>query len=127
VAKLGAVVADMNKAKSQRSQLEAERRKIAEDQDRIRRNLESAGQASDLGRRYLDMLKTQEDRLAEIDRVDQASKRRLPPGASPPSSLPGSLRSNIRNHCAVVNGPKSDTQRPDVGGFHCWCQKLRLT
>jgi hypothetical protein len=77
VAKLGAVVADMNKAKSQRSQLEAERRKIAEDQDRIRRNLESAGQASDLGRRYLDMLKTQEDRLAEINRVDQALEKEI--------------------------------------------------
>jgi hypothetical protein len=49
----------MNKAKSLRSQLdEAEREKISEDQDRIRRNFESAGQSSDLGRRYLDILKT---------------------------------------------------------------------
>ena len=36
VTRLGAIVADMNKAKSQRSQLEAEREKIGEDQDRIR-------------------------------------------------------------------------------------------
>jgi hypothetical protein len=62
--------------------LEAERKKIGEDQDRIRRNLASVGQGSDLGRRYLDTLKTQEDRLAEIDRIDRtietdiAAKRR---------------------------------------------------
>jgi hypothetical protein len=71
VMRIGAIVADMNKARSQRSQLEAEREKIGEDQDRIRRNLESAGQSSDLGRRYLDMLKAQEDRLAEINRDDR--------------------------------------------------------
>jgi hypothetical protein len=75
VARLGAMVADINKAKSQRLQLEAERKKIAEDQERIRRNLESAGQGSDLGRRYIDMLKTQEDRLAEIARTDQALEK----------------------------------------------------
>ena len=32
------------------------------------RILQSVGQGSDLGRRYIDTLKTQEDRLAEIDR-----------------------------------------------------------
>ena len=72
VAKLGALVAEMTKAKSQRLQLDAERKKIADDQERIRRNLQSAGQGSDLGRRYLDMLKSQEDRLAEINRADKA-------------------------------------------------------
>jgi hypothetical protein len=71
VKRIGAIVADMNKARSQRSQLEAEREKIGEDRDRIRRNLESVGQSSDLGRRYLDMLKAQEDRLAEINRDDR--------------------------------------------------------
>ena len=72
VARLGALVAEMTKAKSERLQLDAERKKIADDQERIRRNLQSAGQGSDLGRRYLDMLKTQEDRLAEINRADKA-------------------------------------------------------
>jgi hypothetical protein len=71
VAKLAAVVAEINKTRSQRSQLDAERKKIADDQDRIRRNLQSVGQGTDLGRRYLDTLKTQEDRLAEIARTDQ--------------------------------------------------------
>ena len=65
-------MAEMTKAKSERLQLDAERKKIADDQERIRRNLQSAGQGSDLGRRYLDMLKTQEDRLAEINRADKA-------------------------------------------------------
>jgi hypothetical protein len=71
VAKLAAIVADINKSRSQRTQLDAERKKIAEDQERIRRNLQSVGQGTDLGRRYLDTLKSQEDRLAEITRTDQ--------------------------------------------------------
>jgi hypothetical protein len=52
VAKLGAIVSDISRARVQRTQLEAERKKIAEDQNRIRQNLQSVGQASDLGRRY---------------------------------------------------------------------------
>jgi hypothetical protein len=75
VAKLGAIVADTNRARAQRTQLEIERKKISEDQERLRRNLESVGQQSDLGRRYLEMLKTQEDRLAEIGRMDQVLDR----------------------------------------------------
>jgi hypothetical protein len=72
VTKLGAIVAEMNTARSQRTQLEAERKKIGEDQDRIRRNLQSVGQASDLGRQYIETLKKQEERFAEIARADQA-------------------------------------------------------
>jgi hypothetical protein len=70
VARLGAVVNDINKARMQRTQLETERKKIVDDQSRIRQNLQSVGQGSDLGRRYLDTLKSQEDRLAEINRID---------------------------------------------------------
>jgi hypothetical protein len=70
VASLGAIVNDTNKARTQRTQLEAETRKIVDDQDRIRQNLQSAGQGSDLGRRYLDTLKSRGDRLAEINRID---------------------------------------------------------
>ncbi len=77
VAKLGSIVADTNRARAQRSQLETERKKIGEDQDRIRRNLASVGQQSDLGRRYLDMLKAQEDRLAEINRLDQTLEKEI--------------------------------------------------
>ncbi|MGZ9102697.1 MAG: hypothetical protein ACXW3Y_07295 [Rhodoplanes sp.] len=72
VAKLAALVTEINKTKSQRAQLDAERKRIAEDQDRIRRNLQSVGAGSDLGRRYLDTLKSQEDRLADITRSDAA-------------------------------------------------------
>jgi hypothetical protein len=70
VVRLGAIVNDINKAQARRTQLEAERKKIADDQDRIRQNLQAVGPGSDLGRRYLDTLKSQEDRLAEITRID---------------------------------------------------------
>jgi hypothetical protein len=72
VAKLGTIVADINKVKSQRTQLEAERKTIGEDQERIRRNLQSVGQGSDLGRQYIETLRKQEERLAEIVRADQS-------------------------------------------------------
>jgi hypothetical protein len=70
MAKLGAIVSDINRARTQRAQLDAEVKKIVNDQDRIRQNLQSVGQGSDLGRRYLDTLKSQEDRLAEINKTD---------------------------------------------------------
>jgi hypothetical protein len=71
VVKLGAIVADINKARSQRAQFDAEIKKIGDDQERIRRNLQSVGQASDLGRQYIETLKKQEERLAEIARAGQ--------------------------------------------------------
>jgi hypothetical protein len=77
VAKLGAIVNDINKARTQRTQLEAERKKIADDQNRIRQNLQSVGPGSDLGRRYLDTLKSQEDRLAEINRIDATMENEI--------------------------------------------------
>jgi hypothetical protein len=72
IAKLGGLVADINRIKEHRHVLEAERKKIGEDQDRIRKNLASVGQGSDLGRRYLDSLKVQEDRLSSIGSEDKA-------------------------------------------------------
>ena len=66
IAKLGELAAGIGKANAHRRALDAERKKIGEDQDRIRKNLASTGASSDLGRRYLDTLKSQEDRLAAI-------------------------------------------------------------
>jgi hypothetical protein len=66
IAKLSALAGDISKAHAHKRELDAERKKISEDQDRIRKNLTSAGAGSDLGRRYLETLKTQEDRLAAI-------------------------------------------------------------
>ena len=66
IAKLGELAAGIGKANALRRALDAERKKIGEDQDRIRKNLASTGASSDLGRRYLDTLKNQEDRLAAI-------------------------------------------------------------
>lgn len=77
IAKLTTLVEDMNKAKTQREQLEAEREKIVRDQERVRNNLQSVGQASDLGRRYLDNLKKQEDRLAEIGVIDSKLEKEI--------------------------------------------------
>ena len=71
VTRLSAIVNDITRARSRRTQLEAERKKIVDDQARIRQNLQSVGAGSDLGRRYLDTLKTQEDRLVEIDGTDK--------------------------------------------------------
>ncbi len=66
ITKLSAAVGDITKINAHRRELEGERKKIGDDQERIRKNLASVGQSSDLGRRYLDALKTQEDRLAAI-------------------------------------------------------------
>ena len=77
VAKLTALVEDMNKAQAQRSQLESERVRIGRDQERVRDNLRSVGQASDLGRRYLTTLKTQEDRLADIGILDAKLEKEI--------------------------------------------------
>ncbi len=66
IAKLGELAAGIGKANAHKRALDAERKKIGEDQDRIRKNLASTGASSDLGRRYLDTLKSQEDRLAAI-------------------------------------------------------------
>ncbi|MFZ5691077.1 MAG: hypothetical protein ACOY5F_07450 [Pseudomonadota bacterium] len=77
VAKLTALVEDMNKAKTQRGQLESERERIVRDQERVRSNLQSVGQASDLGRRYLATLKAQEDRLAEIGTLNAKLEKEI--------------------------------------------------
>ena len=77
MARLVVIVGDINKAKAQQAQLKAEREKITTDQGRIRSNLQAAGQGSDLGRRYIDTLKTQEDRLVEITRTETALEGEL--------------------------------------------------
>jgi hypothetical protein len=72
IVKLGALVADLNSAEARRDDLAAEAKRIADDQARIRENLAAVGQNSDLGRRYVDALRKQEDRLAEIAAADKA-------------------------------------------------------
>ncbi len=75
VAKLSALVSEMNQAKTHRQQLVAESAKITEDQKRLRENIKSVGNSSDLGRRYLDKLKAQEDRLAAIASEDEGLEK----------------------------------------------------
>ena len=72
IAKLGELATAIGRANTHKRELETERKKIAEDQDRIRKNLTSTGASSDLGRRYLDTLKNQEDRLAAIATEEKA-------------------------------------------------------
>lgn len=69
--KLSALVGEINRARAERARLDAERKRIGEDQVRLRQNLQAVGSSTDLGRRYLDTLKAQEDRLAEIARAEQ--------------------------------------------------------
>lgn len=60
------LVSAINKAENSKAKLENEIAQISRDQERIRENLSAVGQTSDLGRRYLENLREQEDRLAEI-------------------------------------------------------------
>jgi hypothetical protein len=66
VAKLSALNAKIADIAVRRERLDAERKSIGTDQDRIRKNLTSVGQGSDLGRRYMDTLRDQENRLTAI-------------------------------------------------------------
>lgn len=77
VAKLAVIVADLNRLRAQRDVLGGERERIFADQGRIRSNLQSVGAGSDLGRRYLDTLKQQEDRLAAITKSDADLERQI--------------------------------------------------
>jgi hypothetical protein len=77
IAKLGVLAADIGKANTHKRELEAERKKIADDQDRIRKNLASTGSGSDLGRHYLDTLKSQEDRLTAIAAEEKAIEQEV--------------------------------------------------
>ena len=77
IAKLGVLAADIGKANTHKRELEAERKKIADDQDRIRKNLASTGSGSDLGRHYLDTLKSQEDRLTAIATEEKAIEQEV--------------------------------------------------
>jgi hypothetical protein len=71
VNRLADIVADIAKAEGQREQNEAERGKITRDQERIRANLQAVAANSDLGRRYMDTLRSQENRLTELAKSDQ--------------------------------------------------------
>jgi hypothetical protein len=71
IARLGAIIGDINKARARRTELESERKRIGDDQERIRRNLASVGPATDFGRRYIETLQAQEQRLGEIARTEK--------------------------------------------------------
>lgn len=72
VDRLSGLMAEISKAEATRERNDQERGKIATDQERIRANLQAVGAASDLGRRYLDQMKTQENRLGDLAKSDAA-------------------------------------------------------
>jgi len=73
LAELRKLVSAINEAENSKAKLDDEIGQIGRDQERIRENLSAVGQSSDLGRRYIENLREQEDRLAEIG----ARKRKL--------------------------------------------------
>ena len=77
IAKLGGIVQEINKARAARMQLDSERARIVADQIRVRSNLQSVGATTDLGRRYIDTLKSQEDRLNELGRLNIALEKEI--------------------------------------------------
>jgi len=77
ISELSGVVSAINKAEQERNRLQREVSNIADDQERIRKNLETVGQGSDIGRRYLDTLRSQEDRLEEIRKEMETLKAQI--------------------------------------------------
>lgn len=71
--RLAAVTAEISRARAQVNHNRQDREKLVSDQERIRANLQSVGTGSDLGRRYLETLRTQEARFAELDASDRAA------------------------------------------------------
>jgi hypothetical protein len=65
LARLSALATDLSRAKAQLGRLDAEHKGIVDDQARIRENLKATGQDTDLGKRFLELLKEREDRLAQ--------------------------------------------------------------
>jgi hypothetical protein len=68
VQQLSNIVIEISRLRSERQALDNERSAIATDQARIRENLQSIGQSSDLGHRYIGNITAQEDRLDTISR-----------------------------------------------------------
>jgi hypothetical protein len=54
-----------------------ERERIAKDQERLRENLARVPSTSDLAKRYLDQLKSQEDRLDQLRRTEDETRQNL--------------------------------------------------
>lgn len=75
---------ELETLESDRRRLEERTRAITQDQDRIRKNIQSVGPGSQLGKRYLEKLSHQEDqldeirkRMAELDRLIRQKKQTL--------------------------------------------------
>jgi DNA repair ATPase RecN len=74
VAKLGAIVEEINKIKARQKELQSEYKEISTDQDRLRQNLHTVGKNTDLGQHYLKTMKDQETRLITIHDLSKKLK-----------------------------------------------------
>ena len=79
IAKLGVLAGDIGKANAHKRELEAERKKIAEDQDRIRKNLASAGAGRILAAAILKRSRRRKTVLARLPPRKKPSSRMSPP------------------------------------------------
>lgn len=69
VDQLSRISFEISGMKNQRGALEGEVKTIHADQERLRKNLSAVGSGSDLGRSYMDTMRGQETRLAEIGKA----------------------------------------------------------
>ncbi len=73
VERLRGLFADISKAEATRERNQRDRDRIYADQSRLRDNLQSVGPTSDLGKRYVEQMKAQENRLTELANSDTAA------------------------------------------------------
>ncbi len=76
---LAALQGEVDKFDRAAKEAAAERDSIAKDQDRLRQNLTSVPPGGDLAKRYLDTMKTQEDRIDQLRAAENDAKQKLAP------------------------------------------------
>jgi hypothetical protein len=75
--KLAALQGEVDRLDRLVKEAEAERGQIAKDQERLRQNLTSVPAGGDLAKRYLDAMKTQEDRLDALRAAEADARAKL--------------------------------------------------
>jgi hypothetical protein len=75
--RLAALQGEVDRLDRLAKEAEAERAQIAKDQERLRQNLASVPAGGDLAKRYLDAMKTQEDRLDQLRAAEADARAKL--------------------------------------------------
>lgn len=84
--------ANVQAAQTRLKNLEAERRGIFTDQERLRQNLQSVSADNDLGKRYISEMNRQEDRLTQIKQEETQANAALQKAKNALSEYVGTLR-----------------------------------